>query len=112
MNEARAFGKTWWCRGGGAAVVMLLAVVSIFRAPRDGIFWAAVGFFLAHAVLTVRRYQRERKARAVATVTRHHPAQQRFQYNGLVFSPTPANSLLMPMKITVKDLQQQTKNVI
>lgn len=112
MHEARAFVKTWWCRGGGAATLLLLAVVSIFRAPRDVIFWIAVGFFVAHTAMAVRRYRQERKARATATVIRHHQTHtgSRQQYRGIVFTPPPANSLLVPMKVSVKTLPQQTKN--
>lgn len=111
MHEARAFVKTWWCRGGGAATLLLLAVVSIFRAPRDVIFWIAVGFFVTHTAMAVRRYRIERKARSTATVIRHHQAHKPGQqYRGIVFTPPPANSLLVPMKVSVKNLPQQTKN--
>lgn len=111
MHEARAFVKTWWCRGGGAATLLLLAVVSIFRAPRDVIFWIAVSFFVAHTALAVRRYRIERKARATATVLRHHQTHSSHQrYRGIVFTPPPANSLLVPIKVSMKTLPQQTKN--
>lgn len=113
-GELRHFGHSWWCRGGGAAVLMLLVVVSVFRAPRDLIFWAAVAFFAGHTSMAVLRYLRERKARSTATVIRHHtthvgPAPA---YGGMVFSPPPPNSILIPLKITVKDLGQQTKNTV
>lgn len=114
MDEVKAFGKSWWCRGGGAAVVLLLTVVSVFRAPRDGIFWIAISFFTAHTALAVRRYLVERKARATAVVIRHHTTHDSTVNwgGGMVFTPAPANSLLIPLKITIKDLPQQTKNAL
>lgn len=99
-GEWKALGKTWWCRGGGAAVVMLLAVVSVFRAPRDAIFWAAVAFFLAHTALTVRRYLIERRNRTTATVLRHHHADDK-PTGGITFLPLPINSLV-PLEIPAK----------
>jgi hypothetical protein len=98
-GEWAALGKSWWCRGGGAAVVMLLAVVSVFRAPRDAIFWIAVAFFIAHTALTVRRYLIERRNRTTATVLRHHHATD--APAGMVFRPVPVNSLV-PLKIPPK----------
>lgn len=92
-GEWKALAKTWWCRGGGAAVVMLLAVVSVFRAPRDAIFWAAVAFFLAHTALTLRRYLVERRHRTTATVIRHHDAP-----TPIFPAPLPVISLVVPKK--------------
>jgi hypothetical protein len=62
----------WWCRGGGAAVLALVAVVSTFRGPSDLIFWAAVGFLVGHTAIAVRRWTVSRRLRTTATVTRHH----------------------------------------
>lgn len=101
MSELKAFGRSWWCRGGGAAVLTLLVVANVFRAPRDLLFWAAVAFFVGHTALAVRRYRRDRKARVTTTVIRHHEA-----HVPLIFGPP----LLVPLKITTKDLLQQTKN--
>ena len=108
MAETRAFGKSWWCHGGGAAVVLLMVVVSVYRHPRDLIFWAAVVFFIGHTALAVRRYLIERAIRTTATVIRHHQAQT---VSGVRrTSPMPVRSMLVPLKITNKDLLQQTKN--
>jgi len=106
MREARAFGKIWWCHGGGAATSLLLIVASVFRAPRHVLFWAALAFFIAHLAMAIRRYLTERRARTSATVTRHHHARTGgYRINGMVFTPPPANSLLVPIKITGKDLR-------
>lgn len=64
--------REWWCRGGGAAVATLLAVVACFRGPSDPVLWAAVSFLVAHTALAVRRWSRGRRSRTTATVTRHH----------------------------------------
>lgn len=112
MGELAAFGRSWWCRGGGAATLLLLIVVSLFRAPRDGIFWAAVAFFVAHITLAVRRYLVERRVRATATVIHHHNTHAGPPTGGMVFTPRPASSILVPLKITSKDLAQQTKNTL
>lgn len=108
MPELKAFGHSWWCRGGGAAVLVLLAVVGFFRHPRDTIFWIAIAFFVTHTALAVRRYLVERKARSTAVVLRHHQTQA----PTVVFTPRPASGLLMPLKITTKDLAQQTKTTL
>lgn len=100
MGELAAFGKSWWCRGGGAATLLLLVVVSVFRAPRDAIFWAAVAFFAAHTVLTVRRYLVERRHRTTATVIRHHNADVTVA-PVVPLRPLTVNSL-MPLKTTPK----------
>lgn len=114
-GEWKALGKSWWCRGGGAAVVMLVAVVSVFRAPRDGIFWIAIAFFVAHTALTVRRYLIERRNRTTATVLRHHHAADT-PSSGMMFLPFPITSLV-PLEIPPKLIKtsgkypvQQTKN--
>lgn len=60
----------WWCRGGGAAVLALLAVVATFRRPDDPMFWAAVAFFTAHTALAVRRWLRARRIRMVRATSR------------------------------------------
>lgn len=90
MGEARTAGRAWWCRGGGMAVLMLLATVVWFRDSRDLIFWAALAFFAAHTGMAVRRYLADRRSRITATVTHHHHAQP---------VPDPAFSFL-PMPIT------------
>jgi sterol desaturase/sphingolipid hydroxylase (fatty acid hydroxylase superfamily) len=92
MDEARAFGRSWWCRGGGAAVSALLAVVAVHRNVRDVIFWAAVVFFLAHTVQAIRRYLRDRRLRTTATVIRHHRSQPPAPLTS--FIPMPVNSLV------------------
>lgn len=72
MTGVAAFGRSWWCRGGGAAVLFLLAVVVSFREPRDVIFWAAIVLFVLHCAQSVRRYLRDRRNRTTAVVTHHH----------------------------------------
>lgn len=71
-DEMRYLAKDWWCKGGGAAVLSLLAVVVTFRRPNDLIFWAAIAFFVGHTAMAVRRWIRARRARITATVIRHH----------------------------------------
>lgn len=111
MIEARAFGKSWWCHGGGAATLILMVVVSVFREPRDLIFWAAVAFFAGHTAMAVRRYLIERAARATATVIRHHQTHTATNGGGgIVFTPCAPTSVLVPLKISGKPLSQQTKN--
>lgn len=92
------------------AVLMLLAVASVFRKPHDMIFWSAVVFFVGHTAMAVRRYLVERKARTVATVLRHHRTQ--LPGDKVVFVPRPATSLLVPLTVTGKTLSQQTKNTL
>jgi len=70
--EARRFARDWWCRGGGAAVLALMAVVATFRRPTDLIFWAAASFLVGHTAMAARRWARDRRSRTTATVTRHH----------------------------------------
>lgn len=98
MAEARVLGRTWWCHGGGAAVLLLLAAVAFFRAPHDVIFWAAIGFFVAHTAITLWRYRHDRRARTTATVIRHHQAHRpdpdRVLPLPLAFSPPPVTSLI------------------
>lgn len=86
-------------------MLFLLAVVSLFRNTRDGIFWAAVAFFVAHTVLAARRYLRERSVRSTATVVHHHQAHP--PVAPIVFLPQPINSL-----ITLKNTSQQTKKAV
>lgn len=104
-SELRFWGRSWWCRGGGAAVLFLLAVVSLFRDHRDAIFWIAVLFFVGHTVHAVLRYRRERRVRASATVIRHHDTDPPIAK--IFFIPQPVNSL-----IPLKNPQQQTKKAI
>lgn len=104
-------GKSWWCRGGGAAVLMLLATVVWFRDARDLIFWAAIAFFVAHTAMAVRRYVLDRRASTTATVIRHHDAHYYVDVTAPPFSfiPMPIASLIrldLPPKIAL----QQTKN--
>ena len=94
----------WWCRGGGAAVLALLAVVATFRRPTDLIFWAAVAFFVVHTGLAVRRWLRARRIRITATVIRHHERE-----DAPLFPPPP----LLPLRVTrgvPRVALQQTKN--
>lgn len=112
MSELTSVARAWWCRGGGAAVLALLTVVVVFRAPRDGIFWAAIGFFLAHTGMTLWRYLRDRRRRATATVLRHHEAQPMSAPGpvpALAFSPLPVTSLIA-LDIPPKMRSWQTKN--
>lgn len=109
-GEWMELAKTWWCRGGGAAVVMLLTVVSVFRNARDGIFWVAVAFVAAHTAMSVRRFLIHRKSRGTATVIHHHHTRPATVSRGPAFIPSPSRSLLVPIKITAKSLVQQTKN--
>lgn len=92
-KELTAWSKTWWCRGGGAAVLFLLTVVTVFRQPHDAIFWLAVSFFVAHTGLAVQRYRRERRIRAQAIVISHHQAQAAPLFP-VFFFPQPINSLI------------------
>ncbi len=94
------------------AVLTLLAVVAVFRHPRDLIFWAAVAFFAGHTAQAARRYLIERKARVTATVVRHHESYTGPVGGGMIFTPRPATSILVPLKITTKDLAQQTKYML
>lgn len=71
-TEMGYLARDWWCRGGGAAVLSLMAVVAVFRKPSDPIFWAAAAFLVTHTTISVRRYLRARRVRTTATVTRHH----------------------------------------
>lgn len=86
-------------------MLMLMAVVSFFRAPRDLIFWAAIAFFAAHTAMTLRRYLRERRVRTTATVIRHHQAHP--TPATVVFLPSPVSSL-----ISLEKLPKQTKNLL
>jgi hypothetical protein len=112
-TETPYLARSWWCRGHGAAVVMLLVVVVIFRDPRDVIFWLAVGFFVGHTATAVRRFLIERRVRGRATVTAHHsPDPHRCRCGALSFSPTPINavvSLDWP-PVTLDTRFQLTKN--
>lgn len=110
MSELTSVARAWWCRGGGAAVLALLAVVVVFRAPRDAIFWAAIGFFAAHTGMTLWRYLRDRRRRTTATVLRHHDAQP-MPTPSLVFSPLPITSLIA-LDIPPKMRSWQTKNIL
>lgn len=83
VSEVSAFGRAWWCRGGGAAVVALLVAVAVFRAPRDVLFWIAIGFFVGHLILAVFRYARSRRYRATVEVSHRHDLSQ-------VISPPPS----------------------
>lgn len=76
MSEAKAFGRSWWCQGGGGAVLALLATVTLFRDARDAIFWAAIAFFVGHLLVTVWRYRSDRRVITTAVVTRHHDARR------------------------------------
>jgi hypothetical protein len=71
-DEVGRFARDWWCRGGGAAVLALMAVVATFRRPTDPIFWAAAAFLAGHTAIAARRWSRDRRSRTTATVTRHH----------------------------------------
>jgi 4-hydroxybenzoate polyprenyltransferase len=88
--------KAWWCRGGGAAVLALLTVVVVFRAPRDGIFWAAIAFFVAHTGMAVWRYRAERRDRITATVVHHHQSRPTPDPRStkIVFAPPPIASII------------------
>lgn len=98
--EMGHLARDWWCRGGGGAVLALLGVVATFRRPSDPIFWVAIAFFVGHTAVSVRRWLRERRARTSATVIRHH-----VRVAEPVFAPAP----LLPIRITSKNLPQQTK---
>lgn len=89
-GDAKAFGRTWWCRGNGAAVLVLAIAVGVFRSPHDPVFWFSLAFFVAHSALSVRRFLRERRLRTTATVVLTHPAAQ----YGIAFYPLPVNSLV------------------
>lgn len=103
-------GKCWWCRGGGMAVLVLLATVVWFRDTRDLIFWAAIGFFVAHTAMTVRRYVLDRRARTTATVIRHHDSHPvDFTAPPFSFIPMPITSLIR-LDLPPKIASQQTKN--
>ena len=95
-TETPYLARTWWCRGHGAAVIMLLMVVVIFRDPRDAIFWLAIGFFVGHTALAVRRSGIERRVRSRATVVAHHaaPEPHRCACDRLAFIPTPINAMV------------------
>lgn len=93
-DEPRKLAKTWWCHGGGLAVLFLLAVVVWFRDARDVIFWASVAFFVAHLAMTGWRYHADRRSRTSATVLRHHRAHR---VGDPVTSPT--TSMFVPMPI-------------
>ena len=89
--------RTWSCRGGGLAVLMLLATVVWFRQPRDVIFWAAIAFFVAHTVIATWRYVRDRRLRTTAEVIRHHrshPVSPAPIAPQVFFSPAPITSLI------------------
>lgn len=105
--EMRCLAKNWWCKGGGAAVLALLAVVITFRRPHDLIFWAAIVFFVGHTAIAIRRWLKARRVRITATVIRHHERQQPMPYQ---FPPAP----LQPARVAVakgpKLVLQQTKN--
>ena len=90
-GEVGHLAHDWWCRGGGAAVLALLAVVATFRRPTDLIFWAAVAFFVVHTGLAVRRWLRARRIRITATVIRHHDRHS----DAPAFQPPP----LLPLKV-------------
>jgi hypothetical protein len=98
-DEAAWFARDWWCRGGGAAVVALMAVVATFRSPTDLMFWAAAAFLAGHTAIAARRWYRGRRSRTTATVTRHHrPWSEPF----LPTLPTiPARSLVSDQKHTL-----------
>lgn len=96
MAELREFVRSWWSRGGGAAVLALLVVVVVFRAPRDGIFWAAIAFFVIHTGLAVWRYLRGRRNRATVAVTQVHLSEDRVP---VIFSPLPVNSIVVDLTI-------------
>lgn len=95
MDETRKVFMTWWSRGGGPAVLFLLATVVWFREARDLIFWAAIAFFLAHTAITVLRFRSDRQARITATVIRHHRSHRFGQP-----SPTPVPLVCHPVPIT------------
>lgn len=99
-SEAKAVGKSWWCRGGGAAVLMLLVTVVWFRDARDLIFWAAIGFFAVHTAQAVYYYRRARQARTTATVIHHHHTQR--PNPSLVFLPLPVVSLEVSPRFETK----------
>ena len=91
-SEMGYLARDWWCKGGGAAVLALLAVVVTFRRPHDLIFWAAVAFFVGHTAMAVRRWIKARRVRITATVIRHHD-RQAGQYP---FPPPP----MRPIRVT------------
>jgi hypothetical protein len=94
-TDCRHLARDWWCRGHGAAVLLLLVVVVAFRDPRDVIFWLAIGFFIGHTVTAVRRFLTERRIRSRATVVAHHsPEPHRCSCPALTFVPTPVNAMV------------------
>lgn len=93
-GEWTALARAWWCRGCGAAVSVLLVAVSVFRHPRDGLFWIAAGFFTAHTALAARRYLQERRVRATATVTHTHRAETARPSRVRPLPPLPVASLV------------------
>lgn len=105
--EMGHLARDWWCKGGGAAVFALMAVVATFRRPSDLIFWAAIAFFVGHTALAVRRWIKARRLRITATVIRHHQSHRPAPYQ---FPPAP----LKPARVVVGKSQkmalQQTKN--
>jgi hypothetical protein len=95
MMEAKALGKSWWCRGGGAAVLGLLAAVLAYRDIHDPIFWIAIAFFAAHTVQAIRLYRQGRRLRTTATVIQHYRSQPVLPLGPpLLFSPAPITSVI------------------
>lgn len=92
--------RSWWCQGGGAAVTALLAVVVVFRAPRDVIFWAALVFFLGHTALAVWRYLRDRRLRLTVSVVRVHESAVE-PPAPIVFAPASINALMVDLRKTI-----------
>jgi hypothetical protein len=94
-GDLKSLGRHWWSHGGGGAVIMLFALVSVNRPPRTLIFWAALVFLAVHTLMAVRSWYRDRAFQSTATVTRHHRAQARTDY-AVPFLPMPVNSLISP----------------
>lgn len=111
MDEARKMLKSWWCQGGGMAVLMLLATVIWFRDGRDLIFWAAIAFFVAHTALAVGRYVVDRRSRTTATVIRHHDSHYvDVTVPPFSFIPMPIASLIRLDLVPPKIISPPTTN--
>ena len=95
-GELKSLSHAWWGRGCGAATLLLLVVATVFRSPRDLIFWAAILFFAVHVAASLVQYLRGNKLRrATVSVTRTHATQPVPRNGVVVFTPMPANSLIV-----------------
>ena len=101
-SESKFLARSWWCRGSGAVILLLLAVVMVFRSHHDLLFWAAIGFLVTHTVLALARYLRDRRTRIAVLVTHSHLSHS--QAPRVIFSPPSPTSLIpldFPPKIQV-----------